>query len=177
MKEGSAFFLERKKQRTFVLALLIGTVLIGKAVAQSTYDQSPAARALGGASQPGGSGPPGGASGFGPRESQGTQSSPDGPMPELKPTIAPRQRLDVGALLCHTHAQLSQHQAAVMARIAGRQAPEPGGCHIVGQTQAVTVLIRDGQAATEVQFAGETLVTGWTDAVIRDSDPLHGPMK
>ena len=162
-----------------VLALATALVMLGwsaNAGAQSA-DESPAAQALGGNSAPGGSGPPGGSSGFGHHHSQGNGGSAPGSMPDLKPLVEPRQRLDVGALLCHTEAQLRQHQAAILARLAGRQAQDAPGCHIVGQTEAVAVLTRDGQAATEVQLAGDEPVTGWTDAVIRDSDPLHSPMK
>lgn len=162
------------------LALVVGlTMLLGAgatARAQSA-DESPAAQALGGNSAPGGSGAPGGSSGFGHRNRPGASQGAPGSMPELKPVETPRQRLDTGALLCHTEAQLRQHQAAIMARLAGRPAQDATGCHIVGETEAVSVLMRDGHAATEVQLAGDDPVTGWTDAVIRDSDPLHSPMK
>jgi hypothetical protein len=161
------------------LALVASLMMLGftaNAGAQSVND-SPAAQALGGSSAPGGSGPPGGSSGFGHHRDQGGVQSAAGSMPELKPIVAPRQRLDTGALLCHTEAQLRQHQAAIMARLEGRQVPDATGCHLVGETAAVSVLMRDGQAATEVQLAGDEPVTGWTDAVIRDADPLHGPMK
>jgi hypothetical protein len=147
----------------------------GQAAAQA--DQSPAAQALGGDSGPGNVAPPGGSSGFGHRGNHGHQSSDSasqpGEMPELKPVVEPRQRLDAGALLCQTEAELKQHQAAIMARLAGRTAPEPSGCHIVGETIAVAVVTHDGQAVTQVQMAGDTPMTGWTDAVIRDADPLH----
>jgi hypothetical protein len=98
-------------------------------------------------------------------------------MPPLKPIVEPRQRLDPGALLCHTEAQLRQHQAAIMARLAGRTAAEPAGCHIVSQTTAVAIVEHDGQAATEVQLAGDEPTVGWTDAVIRDADTLRSPLR
>jgi hypothetical protein len=163
-----------------IAVLLIGLGMLAlspNARAQSADDQSPAARALGGNSAPGGVGAPGGSSGFGDRgKSPDRESGPES-MPELKPIVEPRQRLDVGALLCATEAQLKQHQAAIRARMAGRSAPEPVGCHIVGETIAVAVLRRDGQAVTLVQIAGDTPRTGWTDAFIRDADPLHSPIR
>ena len=150
------------------------------AQAQQSDDQSPASQAIGGNSAPGGVGAPGGSSGFGHHgnrsKGQDAESAP-GSMPELKPLVEPRQRLDVGALLCHTEDQLKQHQAAIMARLQGRTAPEPGGCHIIGEMIAVAVLHRDGQSLTQVQLAGDTPKTGWTDSVIRDSDPLHSPIR
>lgn len=160
-------------------ALLFLAAFASPAAAQAqSEDQSPAAQAIGGNSAPGGIGVPGGSSGFGHHRgnSQDTGGAP-GEMPELKPLVEPRQRLDPGALLCHTEAQLKQHQAAIMARLQGGTAPEPAGCHIISETIAVAVLHRDGQALTQVQLAGDTPQAGWTDSVVRDSDPLHSPIK
>jgi hypothetical protein len=167
-----------------LFGILLGSTVMAvwmpRAMAQAD-DQSPAARALNGDSGPGNAGVPNGSGGdigrrgHG-RSNAGTDSGP-GEMPALKPLVTPRQRLDTGALYCHTEAQLRQHQAAIMARIAGRTAPEPGGCHIVGETIPVSIVQRDGQAATEIQMAGDEPQIAWTDAVIRDSDPMHSPMK
>jgi hypothetical protein len=159
-----------------ITLLALAVLALPAAARAQADDQSPAAQALGGNSAPGGVGAPGGSSGFGHRGGRGTgqntRSAP-GEMPELKPLVEPRQRLDPGALLCHTEAQLRQHQAAIMARLQGRTAPEPAGCHIIGETIAVAVLQRDGQALTQVQLAGDTPQAGWTDSVVRDADPLH----
>ena len=162
---------------TTLLALAL-LALPATAQAQQSEDQSPAARALGGNSAPGGAGVPGGSSGFGNHGGRGQSAgSAPGSMPELKPLVEPRQRLDPGALLCHSEDQLKQHQAAIMARLRGRTAPEPAGCHIIGETIAVAVLQRDGQALTQVQLAGDTPQAGWTDSVVRDADPLHSPIR
>jgi hypothetical protein len=80
----------------------------------------------------------------------------------------PSQRLDVGALICGTEAELRQHQAVIMARIAGGDAPEPTGCRVVSQMVAVSVVDRDGPARTEVRLPGETAEVGWTDVSIPD---------
>jgi hypothetical protein len=80
----------------------------------------------------------------------------------------PPQRLDVGALLCGTEAELRQHQAAIMARIAGGEAPEPTGCKVVSQMVAVSVVDRHGPARTEVRQTGENGEVGWTDVGIPD---------
>jgi hypothetical protein len=158
-----------------VLAGICLVALPGVAAAQ--YDsQSPASRALGGDSAPGNAAVPGGSSGTG-RHARSEPESAPGDMPALKPIVEPRQRLDVGALLCHTEAELKQHQAAIMARLAGRTAQEPGGCHIVGETIPVGVVMRDGQGTTEVQMVGDPPQTGWTDAVVQDADPLKSAIR
>ena len=159
-----------------LLAAVIQSGLAPRAAAQMPGSQSPAARALNGASGPGNAGVPNGSSGDIGQRAQPESPSAPADMPALKPVTIPRQRLDAGALFCHTEAQLKQHQAAVMARLAGRQAPEPGGCHIIAETTPVAIVTQDGPAAAEVQTAGEAPTLGWTDAVIRDSDPLHSPM-
>jgi hypothetical protein len=91
---------------------------------------------------------------------------PKNPPITLKPD--PRQRLDAGALLCSTEAQLEQHEAAVTARLDGREALEPSGCRFVRSLTPVDVLDRHGQARTQVRLPGQTEQTGWTDAVVRD---------
>ena len=95
------------------------------------------------------------------------------PLPEIKPQPDPRQRLDPGALLCSTEAQLRQHQQAVAARLSGGFAPEPTGCRIVRATIAVSVVGRDGPAATEVNLAGSTPLVGWTDSRLREASGGH----
>jgi hypothetical protein len=104
----------------------------------------------------------------------------------LKPVVQPRQRLDAGALLCHTEAALQQHQAAVVARLSGGTAQEPTGCRFVRDMVAVDVLQRDGPARTEVRLhdasaqggpavaAGASGEVGWTDSMVRDQVKLFG---
>jgi hypothetical protein len=87
--------------------------------------------------------------------------------PTLKPD--PRQRLDAGALLCRTEADLQQHEAAIAARLDGQEAPEPVGCRPVKTMTPVTVLDRHGLARTQVKLAGPPEQTGWTDAVVREA--------
>ena len=95
------------------------------------------------------------------------------PLPEIKGQPDPRQRLDPGALLCATEAQLRQHQQAVAARLGGSFAPEPKGCRIVRATVAVSVVGRDGPAATEVNLPGATPPVGWTDSRLREASGSH----
>lgn len=123
------------------------------------------------------------------RHQQASSGGPAIPISLPKPVPEPRQRLDVGALLCETEAELRQHQAAIMARIAGKDAPEPVGCRVVGAMVAVSVLGQDGPARTQVQLRGKPAPAGqapagqapvgqaqvgWTDAVVRDAQ-VSGP--
>ena len=80
----------------------------------------------------------------------------------------PRQRLDAGALLCRTEGDLQQHEAAVSARLDGKEAPEPVGCRPVRFMTAVAVLDRHGPARTQVRVPGPPEQIGWTDAVVHD---------
>jgi hypothetical protein len=88
------------------------------------------------------------------------------PAPKLKPD--PRQRLDPGALLCRTEADLELHEQAIAARLDGKEAPEPVGCRPVRTMTPVTVLDRHGLARTQVRLPGPPEQTGWTDAVVHD---------
>jgi len=119
------------------------------------------------------SGQPESESGFsGPHGHHGAQHDESGPshhalpMPTLKRD--PWQRLDAGALVCPTEAQLRQHQAAMMARAQGNEAPEPRGCKLIKSMVPVSVLDRDGPARTEIQMHDASADTAWTDAVVRD---------
>ena len=91
-------------------------------------------------------------------------TAPQGPT--LKPD--PRQRLDAGALLCRTEEDLQQHEAAVSARLDGKDAPEPVGCRPVRFMTPVGVISRHGPARTQVRVPGPPEQIGWTDAVVRD---------
>jgi hypothetical protein len=84
-------------------------------------------------------------------------------IPKLKQE--PLQRLDAGALLCKTEADLQQHEAAVAARLNGDDAAEPAGCRLVQTMMPVSVVGRHGLARTQVK-AGNQL--GWTDTLIRN---------
>ncbi len=90
------------------------------------------------------------------------------PVSTLAPTrgIAGR-RLDPGAVLCHTDADL-QHRAEVTRRISDGEADagEPlEGCRIIAQARGVDVLQREGLGRVEVKLkpSGEV---GWTDAYL-----------
>jgi hypothetical protein len=97
------------------------------------------------------------------RKEANAPPAPDPMAPKLKQE--PLQRLDAGALLCKTEADLQQHVAAVMARLNGQEAREPKDCHLVQAMTPVSVVERHGLDRTEVQFGGQI---GWTDTMIRN---------
>jgi hypothetical protein len=123
---------------------------------------------------------PGGGSGqgFGGRGSHHgggrRQNGPPAATPALAPLPAikyPWPRLDAGATLCRTEADLQQHQAAIAARLDGGTATEPSGCRLVQAMTAVTVLERHGSARTEVGLPGSSDRLGWTDALMPAEPP------
>ncbi len=93
----------------------------------------------------------------------GTAPAPEGEMtPRLRP--GPLQRLEAGALLCKTEADLQQHVAAVAARLNGTEASESGGCRLVQTMTPVSVVDRHGPGRTQVKVGNQL---GWTDTMIR----------
>jgi len=141
-----------------VVAIGVGAVSVPvTAMAQSSSDPSAAG------STPGGFG---GHHGGKRRTSETKTAAPVLQKLTLKPD--PRQRLDAGALLCPTEADLEQHQAAVSARLDGHEAAEPVACHQMGAMTAVTVVDRHGPARTQVRLPGQQDQVGWTDSVVRD---------
>ena len=102
------------------------------------------------------------------RRQRGPQAAALAPLP---PVHDPWPRLDAGALLCGTEAELQQHQASILARFGGRDAAEPLGCRIVRAMTAVTVVDRHGPARTEVRLPGQPEQLGWTDAIMPEEPP------
>ncbi len=145
--------------RITMLAAVTLLVLAPAAMAQSADGQQPDSPEA-----------PAGGRHHGRGQHQGASAPDAGTALDLpKPVVQPRQRLDAGALFCGTEDQLRAHQAAIKARLAGQQAGEPGGCHFVPEMVAVTVVSRDGPAATQVQVPGSPPHTGWTDSLVRDA--------
>jgi hypothetical protein len=111
----------------------------------------------------------GGASGKHSSEGKPGARPLSGPAPDpIAPKAEPRQRLDRGAMLCQTEADLAQHQAAIEARLDGQFAAEPVGCSPVRTMTPVKVLDRHGIARTQVKLLGKPEQIGWTDAVVHD---------
>lgn len=89
--------------------------------------------------------------------------------PSVPPVMAPPAawpRLDPGAVICATHADLVRR-----ADILQGEKAAPPNCRQLNQTVAIKILNRAGPGATEVQLTsnGET---GWTDAWLPANPPL-----
>lgn len=90
-----------------------------------------------------------------------------GPPPvKAKPAAWPR--LDTGAVLCRTPADL--------ARLAANRSGNPGGgpadCRVITQPTPITIVQRDGPGRTEVQVTGDgSNATGWTDVWLPHNPP------
>lgn len=99
------------------------------------------------------------------------------PKPEAPAVPAPAlvwPRLDPGAVLCRTEADLSR----LAANRTGGAGGGPADCHLIAQTTPIHILQRQGPGRTEVQVtpdhsdkAGET---GWTDSWLPPRPPSVG---
>ena len=94
------------------------------------------------------------------------------PKPGAPAVQAPPQawpRLDPGAVLCRTEADL--------ARLAANRSGGPGGgpadCRVVSQPTAIQIVHRTGPGQTEVQVTGRPGETGWTDAWLPSRPPAN----
>lgn len=144
-----------------VLACLALLCVAAPASAQFATDSGTGGQSLGGRSGHHGGG----------RRQRGSRAATPA-VATLPPVHDPWPRLDAGALLCRTQADLQQHQAAIVARISGGHSAEPSGCWVVRAMTAVTVVERDGPARTEVRLPGSSeQQLGWTDQVMSDEPP------
>ncbi|MGI4945178.1 MAG: hypothetical protein ACRYHQ_32220, partial [Janthinobacterium lividum] len=84
------------------------------------------------------------------------RSGPAGASAQDAPQIKrdPAQRLDAGAVVCRTEADLLQHQAVILARLNGGNAEEAASCRLVRAMTAVAVVERHGLASTEIRLPG-----------------------
>jgi hypothetical protein len=88
-------------------------------------------------------------------------------LPDPKPQPLAWPRLDTGAVLCRTEADLAR-LAAVRS---GEPAEGPADCRVVAAPTAVTIVQRKGPGRTEVQVTGVDNATGWTDIWLPDKAP------
>ena len=87
--------------------------------------------------------------------------------PEVKPQPLAWPRLDPGAVLCRTEADL----ARLAARRGGDDTAGPADCRIVTVATAVTIVVRKGHGRTQVQINGAADTTGWTDVWLPEKAP------
>lgn len=88
--------------------------------------------------------------------------------PPVKSNPAPWPRLDSGAVLCRTPADL----ARLAARRSGRSGGGPVDCRIITQPTPITIVHREGLGRTEVHITGKGPdATGWTDVWLPHNPP------
>jgi hypothetical protein len=95
----------------------------------------------------------------------GTKKKPGPPEVKAQPLAWPR--LDPGAVLCRTEADL----ARLSARRGGDNTAGPADCRIVAIATAVTIVARKGPGRTQVQVGGSADTTGWTDVWLPEKAP------
>ncbi|HET8997542.1 MAG TPA: hypothetical protein VFN42_12815 [Acetobacteraceae bacterium] len=88
--------------------------------------------------------------------------------PPVKAKPPPWPRLDTGAVLCRTPADLAR-LAAIRAGSAGGG---PADCRVITQPTPITIVQRDGPGRTEVRLTGDgSDATGWTDVWLPHNPP------
>jgi hypothetical protein len=91
---------------------------------------------------------------------------PNPRLPDLKAEPLAWPRLDPGAVLCQTEADLEK----LTARRRGESVEGPIDCQIIRVATAVSIIQRKGPGREEVKTADPTSdgLTGWTDAWLPD---------
>lgn len=95
-----------------------------------------------------------------------TEKKPTARLPDVKPAPLAWPRLDPGAVLCRSEADLD--------RLAARRLGEDGGrtdCRRVTAPTAVTIVVRKGPGRTQVRLTDAPTVIGWTDVWLPDKAP------
>jgi hypothetical protein len=88
---------------------------------------------------------------------------PQAPDVAAPPAVWPR--LDTGAVVCRTQADLQRHAAAMLGQATG-----PADCRLINQATAINIVGRYGPGQTEVTITG-TGETAWTDAWLPANPP------
>jgi hypothetical protein len=87
--------------------------------------------------------------------------APKSELPEVKPQPQAWPRLDPGAVLCRTEADLDR----LTARRHGEAIAGPIDCRVIRDPLAISIIQRNGPGRVEVKVtASQAGDTGWTDA-------------
>lgn len=88
--------------------------------------------------------------------------------PDVRVPAAPWPRLDPGAIMCRTEADL----ARLAANRSGSPDGGPADCMVINRPTAIQILQRQGPGRTQVQVSGASQV-GWTDAWLPEKAPAN----
>jgi hypothetical protein len=87
-------------------------------------------------------------------------------LPDPKPQPLAWPRLDPGAVLCRTEADL----ARLAANRSGEEGGGPADCRVIPAATAVSIVQRKGPGRTEVKIGADD-TTGWTDVWLPEKAP------
>lgn len=87
--------------------------------------------------------------------------------PDVKAQPLAWPRLDPGAVLCRSEADLGR----LAQRRSGQIVDGPVDCQIVRAPSGITIVQRKGAGQTEVRMTGPQAGSGWTDAWLPDKAP------
>jgi hypothetical protein len=90
-------------------------------------------------------------------------------LPDVKPAPLAWPRLDPGAPICRTEADV----ARLAARRQGENPGAPADCRAVSVPTAVTILQRKGPGLTQVRVTEASQVVGWTDVWLPEKAPVR----
>jgi hypothetical protein len=90
--------------------------------------------------------------------------------PQIKPDPQPWPRLDPGAVVCRSSADLVRYQTE-LGGAASTPVPVPSGCQIIQHTVGVKIIGHDGPSRTNVTISGSRLTTGWTNVFFPANPP------
>jgi len=85
--------------------------------------------------------------------------------PDVAAPPAAWPRLDSGAVVCRSQADLQRHAAAMRGQFVGSS-----DCHLISRATAIAIVAREGPGQTEVTITG-TGETAWTDAWLPANPP------
>jgi hypothetical protein len=86
-------------------------------------------------------------------------------MPDAHAPPVPWPRLDPGAVLCRSEADLLRRAEAMRGEQAG-----PADCHVINVPAGIQIVQRSGPGRTEVKVSSSN-ETGWTDAWLPATPP------
>jgi hypothetical protein len=106
--------------------------------------------------------------GRGGREAQQQTQTPAPPPPPVIPEVWPR--LDPGAVLCRTEADLTRYQAQITGHATGGPWSPPR-CRVIQATTAIKILDRLDPSQTKIELSDSAHQVGWTNVFLPARPP------
>jgi hypothetical protein len=90
--------------------------------------------------------------------------------PPIKPDPQPWPRLDPGAVVCRSSADLVRYQTE-LGDPASTPVAAPSGCQIIQHTVGVKIIGHDGPSRTNITISDSPSITGWTNVFFPANPP------